>query len=211
MKTGSAPRLPALGYPPREAIHGRTDTKPQRPPCANCATAREYVKRAREQEGYLKSLMFEQRAAMSELGLLVAIVLGSRRAEWIRQRRAMEPPYDYEAEADMLGAALRSATSLPPELFAGPTHRELATAISTGELAPLLLAPEMRGYRRGLKRRTTTPQRLTEAARELYELAARRRALEAAEQAVLQLRRSGGAPAAREELRKALDLLQVPA
>ncbi|WP_437731280.1 hypothetical protein [Sorangium sp. So ce1335] len=186
----------ATYQPPRQYLAPRQAPARPAPRCERCV--------------YLKGLLTEQRRALHELTAGLAVFLAARNAARIRRRRAAEPLYDYEAEADVLGAMLRGACPLPPALFAAPWHHELALAVATGELAPELMLPEMRGYRRGLMLRTCTPERLDVAMDELVALARCRRALRAAEAAVRALRRPGGRDAAREELRRALALLEQP-
>jgi hypothetical protein len=146
---------------------------------------------------------------MRELAAGLALVLAARQVDRVRWRRDAEPLYDYEAEADVLGPMLRGACPLPPALFAAPWHFEIAQAIATGELGDAHMTPEMRGYRRGLIGRECTPERLDEAMAELVALARCRRALDAAVNGLKSLRQPGGAGAAREELRRALALLEV--
>ncbi|WP_437606274.1 hypothetical protein WMF20_35480 [Sorangium sp. So ce834] len=159
---------------------------------------------------HLRGLLLEQRRALHELTAGLAVFLAARKSERLRRRRAAEALYDYEAEADVLGAMLRGACPLPPALFAAPWHYELALAVATGQLDQTLLLPEMRGYRRGLMRRRCTPERMDEAMEDVVTLARCRRALRAVEEAAKALRRPGGVGAAREELRHALSLLEQP-
>ncbi|WP_438014899.1 hypothetical protein WMF18_28930 [Sorangium sp. So ce315] len=186
----------ATHHPPRQRFAPRQPPARSGQTCPGCA--------------HLKGLLAEQRQGTRELTAGLAVFLAARSAERARRRRAAEPLYDYEAEADVLGVMLRGACPLSPALFAAPTHHALATAVATGELAPELLTPEMRGYRRGLMLRRCTPERLAEAMDDLVEAARCRRALRAAEEAVRALRRPGGVGAAREELRRALALLETP-
>lgn len=161
--------------------------------------------------GYLRGLLAEQRAALTTLSVVVCAVIGAQRAQRVRAQREAFPPVDLAAERVVLGMALERAEAPQPELFAGPTHRELASAIRTGELAPVLLAPEMRGYRRGLcrvARRATIAQK-TAACDALLAAAERRAALAAAERAVDALRSWAPTDDAADELRRALALVEA--
>lgn len=163
-----------------------------------------------EQREHFRSLLAYQRRLCKDLAAGLGIYLAARRSERIRRERALDPPLDYQAERDVLGAMLRGAVALPAELFAAPTHHALATAIATGQLTDELMLPEMRGYRRGLMRRRCSPERLAEAFDALVALALRRRALDATLNALRALHRPDGLPAARAELRRALGSLWRP-
>ncbi|WP_437799538.1 hypothetical protein [Sorangium sp. So ce693] len=164
-----------------------------------------------EQRDHFRGLLAEQRDLGNELMAGLGVYLAARHADRGRRQRAAEPLYDYNAECDVLGAMLRGPCAMPPELFAAPMHFELATAISTGQLTPELMLPEMRGYRRGLMRRRCTPERLAQAFDELVTMTRRRRALEATVNALRALHRPDGMATARAELRRALGLLWRPA
>jgi hypothetical protein len=144
---------------------------------------------------------------MITLGILACTIHGASRAAFIRARREAEPLVDLAAERVVLGMALERAELLPPPaLFAGPTHRELAVAIQTGSLAPVVLAPEMRGYRRGLRRmaRRATFEQLRRAVEALLAVAERRAAIAAAERALVALRTWAPPAEAAAEMRRAL-------
>lgn len=159
---------------------------------------------------YLKSLLAEQRSERDELATLMCIILGVQKATFARARREAEPFVNMPAERIVLGLALHRPELAPPaDLFVGPTHRELALAIQTGVIDPILLRGEMRGYRRGLRRmagRCTTAQ-LRAACEALSEAAERRQAIACAERALVALRRGDAPVEAAAELRGALQAL----
>lgn len=100
---------------------------------------------------------------------------------------------DIEAEGVVLGDALVRAKllHLDVEAFGYPHHRALALAIGTGHLEEELLAPEARGYRRGLVRARRPLEDVARAHVRVAHLARQRRALMIAEGACAGLRVDG--------------------
>lgn len=163
------------------------------PTCAHCT--------------YLRSLLADQRTVLHELMAGMVMILGAHRYARQTAELAARPMCDMEVERLVLGVSLRRGIAPPPALFTGFTHPELAAAINTGQLDPVLLSPVMTWYRRDLMAIPCTPGELSYALDQLMDLAAERAAIAAAELAVQALRGPGGADCARAALQRALDAL----
>lgn len=164
---------------------GQLQTEPRRSP--RDAALVKLAEQVEHQRGLLRDLWEALRTVLEGVCLARA---ADDLARWARLRVESVPLVDIEAEGVVLGDALARAKLLHLEVddFAWPHHRVLALAVVTGHLADELLAPEARGYRRGLLRARRPIEEVAGAHVRVGDLSRQRRALRVAEGACAGLR-----------------------
>jgi hypothetical protein len=185
---------------------GTTQAEPRRSP--RDAALVELTERIEHQRGLLRDLWKALRTVLEGICLARA---ADDLARWARLRVESVALVDIEAEGVVLGDALVRAKLLYLEVedFAWPHHRALALAIVTGHLADELLAPEARGYRRGLLRACRPIEEVVRAHVRVGDHSRQRRVLRIAEGACAGLRLDGcDFVLTAAELRAAADLLE---